>query len=180
MYILISLILVLSYLFFSGKYKKTSYLLWSLLLVLYFSLLLGEVVGLPTLSEFNRMTRLGVGLYHPQVNLIPFSNGADLSTILNILAFIPLGVALSTMWRGFEKILPAFCYGLLFSLFIEVAQLFTLYRQTDVNDLIMNTLGVCLGWLLHHYFFKFKAQLDHFTSDWLLYPILVSFIIFFV
>lgn len=180
MFILISLLLILVYLFFSGKYKTTSYLWWSLLLVLYFSLLLGEVVGLPTLSEFNRMTRLGEGLYHPQVNLVPFSNGTDISSILNIIAFIPLGVALPTMWRSFEKFLPTVFYGLCFSLLIEVAQLFTLHRQTDVNDLIMNTLGVCVGWLLHRYLFRFNTQLDQHSADWLFYPLLVICTIFFL
>ncbi|MGX6966565.1 VanZ family protein [Vagococcus teuberi] len=42
-------------------------------------------------------------------------------------------------------IMPTFLVGLSFSLLIEIGQIFTMYRQTDVNDLLMNTLGVMIG-----------------------------------
>ena len=37
--------------------------------------------------------------------------------------------------------------GFLFSLFIEAAQLFS-FRATDIDDLLMNTMGTWLGYLL--------------------------------
>lgn len=39
------------------------------------------------------------------------------------------------------------------SLFIEFSQLFN-ERVSDVDDLIMNTFGVLIGWLLYSVFFK--------------------------
>jgi glycopeptide antibiotics resistance protein len=38
--------------------------------------------------------------------------------------------------------------GLLFSLFIEISQQFVV-RNTDIDDLILNTFGVYLGYLLY-------------------------------
>lgn len=54
--------------------------------------------------------------------------------------------------------MPTFLVGLLFSLLIEIGQIFTMYRQTDVNDLLMNTLGVMIGWVIGKYILKWRIQ----------------------
>lgn len=58
---------------------------------------------------------------------------------------------------------------MLFSAVIEFAQLFMLHRVTDVNDLIMNTLGTIIGWLLVKSIFKWRFQRKQKNLDWLLY-----------
>jgi len=60
----------------------------------------------------------------------------------NIILFIPFGLIIPLLWETSTKktILIGFCS----SLFIELCQLF-LARGTDVDDLILNTLGVFLG-----------------------------------
>jgi glycopeptide antibiotics resistance protein len=66
--------------------------------------------------------------------------------LANILLFIPLGILVSALaWR-----LPAvLCLGLGLSLCIEVTQyLLDIGRTADVNDVMENTLGTLLGWLV--------------------------------
>lgn len=178
--IIVSLIVLFLYLFFQRKTVTKSYAFWSFLLVFYLSIALSEVVGFPSLPEFNRLAGLGQTFYRPEINWLPFSNGVDISSILNIFFFIPLGVALPVMWKRFQNIVPTFLVGFLMSLMIEVAQLFTI-RLTDVNDLIMNTLGVVVGWLLAKYLFHWQVQRnDGRNLDWLVFlliPIVSCFVL---
>ncbi len=60
----------------------------------------------------------------------------------NIIMFIPIGFFLLLLWGISYKrtLLVGFCI----SLFIEISQLF-LNRNTDIDDLILNTFGVAIG-----------------------------------
>ena len=83
------------------------------------------------------------------INLIPF---IDISTnygqyLLNIVLFIPVGFLLPMIWEHFKKKRLLFTTGLLFSLFIELMQLFGI-RATDIDDLMMNTAGTIVGYYL--------------------------------
>ena len=83
-----------------------------------------------------------------KVNLLPFSREIDVAEyILNILLFIPLGFLLPIIWPNTNKIKQVVLSGVSFSLLIELSQLFT-NRQTDIDDVLMNTLGTILGYLL--------------------------------
>ena len=66
----------------------------------------------------------------------------------NILAFLPFGYILPVIFdfmrNGFLIILSGFC----FSLTAEVIQLVTKAGCFDVDDLILNTLGAALGYVL--------------------------------
>lgn len=64
----------------------------------------------------------------------------------NILLFIPLGFLLPLIWLNFRKFSRTVIFGAGVSLFIEINQLFN-YRATVIDDLILNTLGVILGYL---------------------------------
>lgn len=70
----------------------------------------------------------------------------------NIVMFMPIGFTLPLLWNISDKkvIVIGFCS----SLFVEICQLF-LARGTDVDDLILNTIGVALGLLLYK-FLKLK------------------------
>lgn len=127
--------------------------------MLYLAIALSEVVGFPYLSEWQRLEKLNLTLYHPDINLTPFFlSGFDLTDLLNVIFFIPFGVALPVMWKLFDRLVPTLIIGMLFSAVIEFAQLFMLHRVTDVNDLIMNTLGTIIGWLLVKSIFKWRFQ----------------------
>ena len=73
----------------------------------------------------------------------------------NLLFFVPLGIALRNIF-GF-KLIPTILTSIAVSLLIETAQLTGIfgiypcaYRLFDVDDLLMNTLGGCLGFALAH------------------------------
>lgn len=130
----------------SGKIKWQHYLFGDFL-ILYLVISLKDIVGFPTLSDLERKVMLGVPIFDPVLNFIPLSSGIEISTILNIIFFMPFGFLLPTLWNKFRKFIPTVFAGFIFSLIIEVGQLFTI-RATDVDDLIMNTLGTILGFIL--------------------------------
>lgn len=72
-----------------------------LTLILYFYLYVTftNITGIPTLSEWLRLWRLGEGLFHPNLNLTPFADGIGAGFILNIILFVPLGFLCPMIWR---------------------------------------------------------------------------------
>ena len=86
--------------------------------------------------------------YAPNVNLIPLVGMADapLETVLNVLLFVPVGLLLPLLWRHFRDGRFAVLWGFTLSLAIELGQLFS--GITDIDDVIANTLGTFLGYLV--------------------------------
>ncbi len=93
-------------------------------------------------------------LFMGEINLDPFSYGITVGHLLNIVMFMPLGFLLPFLWKNYCKIWKTAFVGLFFSFLIEICQLFC-YRVTDVDDLIMNTLGSIVGFLLWKIFGSF-------------------------
>ena len=87
------------------------------------------------------------------VNLIPFQSlewGAQTKFTLfnllgNIIMFLPFGFFTALLWRCTRK--RVFLIGLSITGFIEIWQLFV-GRAYDVDDLLLNTLGVMCGFWL--------------------------------
>ena len=152
--------------FLHGRMKQHSYRLTMKLLLavymlfcLYMTLLsrtpkdFHPITFVP-LSTFMRIIGLPVESWRDLLLIIdgtkkigtPHLEGID-GMIQNIALFVPLGFLLPVLWKKFRKFSNtlSFCFGA--SLFIEMAQIFT-YRATDINDLIANTLGGVLGYLL--------------------------------
>ncbi len=67
----------------------------------------------------------------------------------NIMIFMPFGFFLPLLWQTSRT--TTILIGAGASLVIELGQLF-LARGTDIDDLLLNTLGVFLGWLVFHVF----------------------------
>lgn len=80
------------------------------------------------------------------INLVPF-NVIEKTFYLNILMFIPLGFLVPFIWENYRKIYKIVLLGTSFSLLIELSQLIT-NRTTDINDLIANTIGALLGYII--------------------------------
>lgn len=87
-----------------------------------------------------------------QLNMIPFSDN-NINTIaygLNVVLFIPLGFLLPLIWSDFKaKYICIFGFSL--SLLVELSQLLN-NRSTDVDDLILNTIGAAVGYILFKLF----------------------------
>ena len=93
-----------------------------------------------------------LGSFAPRIVFIPFLDmiSGPVDTVLNILLFIPLGVFLPIMYERYDRIKKVVLIGFLFSLSIELVQMFEC-GATDINDLITNTLGACLGFFISKY-----------------------------
>ena len=129
-----------------GSVHKGKMIFLSLVMYYYLCVMLGHIVGIPTLKEYIRLSRLGETFFNPKLNLIPLSDGFSLSFVLNIFLFIPLGFLCPFISKSYKKMKNTLLIGIGLSLFIEIAQLFTLYRATDINDLLRfsssNTLAI--------------------------------------
>ncbi|WP_300282243.1 VanZ family protein [Peptacetobacter sp.] len=123
----------------NGIYKSHFYLC-----ILYIFLITGmiTVTGIPSLIDF------GIRKEYLNFNIIPFYNNSIESNFLNIIMFIPFGFILPLIWDKFKSFKNIFKTSFLFSLFIEFLQIFN-YRATDINDLIMNTLGGIIGFSIY-------------------------------
>ena len=82
-----------------------------------------------------------------RVNLIPFSQGDSLFNIVgNIVMFVPFGFLAALLWRGWTA-RRALCAGLGITAGIECWQVLV-GRFFDIDDIILNALGVFCGFLL--------------------------------
>ena len=83
------------------------------------------------------------------LNLIPLLGIIDdlSNSLLNVLLFIPLGLFLPVIWLRYRTVKSTVVFGIGLSLVIELLQMLT-FRATDVNDLITNTAGTAIGFLL--------------------------------
>lgn len=77
----------------------------------------------------------------------------------NILMFVPLGMFIPFLFKKRDKFWYVFSCGFLGSLFIEVNQLFLGDRATDIDDVIFNTLGTVIGYILFKFIFKFIGKI---------------------
>ena len=111
------------------------------LLALYMSILYA-LTGIPSIRYF---------VFRPQVNLIPFSDFGDSRFFwlsgMNTLLTVPLGMLLPLCWKQYQHFPRTAAVGFLVSLSIELSQMFC-FRATDIDDLILNTLGTMVGFLL--------------------------------
>jgi glycopeptide antibiotics resistance protein len=99
--------------------------------------------------------RSGVQAY----NLVPLQSiAADLqrgglplliNLLGNIVAFMPVGLLLGAGVRRRGWLLVAGC-GLALSALIETLQALLTSRVSDIDDLLLNTLGALLGYSLYH------------------------------
>lgn len=98
-----------------------------------------------------------------QNNFMPLqflNNFSNYQSLGNFLLFLPLSIYLVLLNKKFNSYKKVFSIALLFSLSIELTQLlistllgFT-YRVTDIDDLILNTLGASFGYLISKFLFN--------------------------
>lgn len=143
------------------KLLKFRIVVGSTLMFYYLCIVLKNIVGIPTINELFRLARLGEPFINPNISLIPLSNGVSLEFILNIFCFIPLGFLCPIISGTYEQMKKAVLLGLGLSFAIEISQLFTLYRATDINDLIANVLGTIIGYLCFKLIVKLGVKRFH-------------------
>ena len=89
-----------------------------------------------------------------KLNLLPFVHllekyeGWRRNLFGNIALFVPVGVFWPLCFGKLDRVWKVVLAGFFFSLLIELSQLLFYERSTDIDDLILNTLGVWIGALL--------------------------------
>ena len=90
----------------------------------------------------------------PRINLLPMVNLLDyeifremlINVIGNSTMFIPLGIVWPSVFRKLDTHKKVIAAGVGFSLCIEIFQLPFFDRVTDIDDLILNSLGFLIGY----------------------------------
>ena len=156
---IVSLPLVLIYIFLFDRERAKRRWGWMALLTLYLNAMY-IVVGVPGAQYI---------VWDPTLNLIPFQ---DFSTsnitgmVLNAIMFAPLGFLLPAYFERYRRWGRTLAAGFLTSVAVELIQLFT-FRATDVDDLIMNTLGTLAGFLMAKLVFGHRIAVYRGKKDWL-------------
>lgn len=112
--------------------------------------------------------------YIPLVETIKMFNNnfTDIHTALynvigNILLFIPLGFGIPLFFNKKNKLFKIILYGFTASLFIESIQIFTPNNFTDIDDIIFNTFGSVLGFLIFNIIYMIfkKTKIESFINS---------------
>jgi len=92
-----------------------------------------------------------------RINWIPFVNLFDypekrdilINIIGNVTMFIPLGIVWPSVYKELDTHGKVIAAGVGFSLFIEFLQLPFFDRVSDIDDLLLNSAGFVIGYLLY-------------------------------
>ena len=95
----------------------------------------------------------GIG-FSPEFNLIPFTNTATVTFLLNILLFVPFGLLLPLILKV-KTVGKVMMFGVVACLIVEFLQIGIQGRITDINDLIANAVGTLVG----YYIYKFGKKI---------------------
>jgi glycopeptide antibiotics resistance protein len=67
----------------------------------------------------------------------------------NFVMLLPLGLYLPLLYKKISNFFVVALVSFLVSSMIELLQLVTSYRSADVDDVLLNTLGACLGFIIY-------------------------------
>lgn len=124
----------------ADKAYKVRHIIRIYIYMFYGYLAVQEAAGIGTIWDL-----ITYGKLDNSINLIPFSSEGAMTYNLNIIMFMPFGFLLPLIWKNFRNAKKVVLMGFLMSLAIEICQLFNL-RATDIDDLMMNTLGALVGY----------------------------------
>ena len=154
-----SLPLVLIFIFLFDRERAKRRWGWMALLTLYLNAMY-IVIGVPGIQYIH---------WDPTLNLIPFQDFSASNItgmVLNAIMFAPLGFLLPAYFERYRRWGRTLAAGFLTSVAVELIQLFT-FRATDVDDLIMNTLGTLAGFLMTKLIFRHRTAVYRGRKDWL-------------
>lgn len=138
--------------------KKTTmiqkFIWWTYLILLF------AVIGIKFNGSFTELHNKMVSTpFGTNYNIVPFKtidlhiryysrSWAKLNLWGNLIPFVPYGFLLPIVYPKMNRFANVFLYGLLSVLFIEVFQFFTRLGTFDVDDIMLNMVGICFGYLL--------------------------------
>ena len=107
-----------------------------------------------------------------KINLVPFINlfeydsehDALMNILGNIAIFIPTGILLPLLDKKLDRLWKVALVGFSIPLVIEFLQLFVVGRVSDIDDLILNTLGIAIGYVIYRAIMRMRKT-HHHTKD---------------
>ena len=123
----------------SSKILGTALLFYIVIVTLIFTLV-------PFNYHFSNLNRIS-GIFDMQL----------IDSIKNVILFIPAGFLLASIFTDRKKYLKSFLFGLLFSSFIELNQIFIPSRNPGFNDVLTNSVGSLIGCFSYDYI-KYNIQ----------------------
>lgn len=122
------------------------------LLTLAYFLFFAEATG-RTFTE--RTYQYNLILFHEIRRFITYRHQLGFSAVVlnlvgNVVAFVPFGALLPLLVKRARSLIKTSLLGFEFSLLVEIVQLFSKVGSFDVDDMLLNTLGVLGGYVLFH------------------------------
>lgn len=155
------------------KRKNIKVKRWHFMYILIFAVYIFGVFHFTGAGTIFDIKLYGIEFKNSQLNFMPFSD-KDIDFIaylLNVILFIPLGFLIPFIWIDFSSFKKIMIFGTALSLVIEMSQLFN-NRRTDIDDLILNTAGAIIGFILYRlYLIIFKKPIT--SSDTLKYESII-------
>lgn len=145
------------YMIMCGRKQRKIHNIWVIIFTLYLWQVY-DVTGIGTLSDILNRPEGSINplIFQGTINLVPFT-GLGYSFVLNILMCIPFGFLVPFIWVDYRRLHKTVVLGACFSLMIELSQLFN-GRATDIDDLIANTCGVLLGYVVWKIFVRLFGE----------------------
>lgn len=141
--------------------KNNVYILIKVLFVLYLLALLYLVFGLDRVEhsdyQYNLVLFDEIKRYFRYRDIV--GNRIFILNILgNVVGFIPFGWMVPYISRKYANGFFVVLLSFEFSLFIELTQLIFRIGSFDVDDLLLNTLGGCIGYILFYLMKKLRRS----------------------
>jgi len=136
------------------------YIIFIVYFILLTKIILFKYSGL--LSTFDRLITGELNGFR-SYNMIPFQSICEFTKMMfngyfsrgfhnivgNILVFVPFGYFLPLLFKKWQNGKIVILAGFLVSLFFEICQYFLYLGSADIDDILLNLLGVILGYLFY-------------------------------
>ncbi len=160
-FLIVSLILWFIYRFISHKKHHKVNILREIfinfffiyfLVVIYFTFFKGGILNLDLqVRSYANIIPLVETIKMFQDNFMGLGNSLY-NVIGNILLFVPFGFAIPLLFKNHNKLFKVTLYGFIASSSIELLQYLTCTNFTDIDDVIFNTVGTLVGFLIFNIF----------------------------
>lgn len=102
----------------------------------------------PLVFDISRMCPPWINLI-PIVHLFDVYDGWQINIIGNIALFVPVGIVWPVCFKKIDSVFKSTIAGFGLTLSIEILQLPFFDRCSDIDDIILNTLGVFIGAMIY-------------------------------
>lgn len=139
------------------QHEKFSHVLARVILFAILGFYMSYVIYL-TLSGREAGSRDGINLDLFSTLIGP--HGVTVVGLENILLFVPFGILIPLIWRRFRRWHKVALLGFCLSFVIENIQLFTKRGYFELDDILLNTVGTIVGYIIYSFFAL------AFSSEW--------------